>query len=235
MIAPEVPRKRVRAGAIASAILLVICSCGGAAQRPHTTPAQPPAASGTAVALVMSTLSVWIGNEEYEQDPDAVYRGALDPLKRALDKLDIGDRLPAGSRAVVVGYARGARLVHAMSPATELKGSVLGVEKDYQSELGSDFVAGLDLAFDELAKVDAKRKVIVVVGDGTDTNSDTARSRLTEIAARAAKERVEVFVLVVKSPVSGPSNAIDALTPNVKVLESSEDLYPELAAVFPHK
>ena len=222
-------------------LVLVIALCGAAAcgsEAPRAVPPAPPAGPAarpaTAVAFLVCGQEIWVGNDEYEEDPNAQYVGELEPLEAAIDKLGLPGRLPAGSRAVIVSYSTGARVLHPMAPVAQLTGGWFGSEKDFHGGLGDDLVAGIQVALDELAKVDARRKLVVVIGDGTTTNPDGAtQAQLAALGQRAAQQHVERFALMLKSAISGGTPVIAKFAPDAEPIASADDLYPALTAIFP--
>lgn len=212
-----------------------VAACGSEAPRavPPAPVARPAASPAAAVAFLVCGQEIWVGNDEYEEDPNAQYVGELKPLEAAVDRLGLAGRLPAGSRAVIVSYSTGARVVHAMAPVDQLTGSWFGTERDFHAGLGDDLVAGIQVALDELAKVDAGRKLLVVIGDGTATNPDAAtKAQLAALGQRAAQQHVEPFAILLKSQVSGGNPVITEFTANAEPIPSGDDLYPALTAIF---
>jgi hypothetical protein len=63
-----------------------------------------------AIALVINGQEIWIGNEEVEPDPNAQYQGVLKNLEAAIDKLQLGNAGPPGSKGVVISYSQGAEV-----------------------------------------------------------------------------------------------------------------------------
>jgi len=97
------------------------------------------------------------------------------------------------------------------------------VPGEHGIEIGGDW-------YDVIA-IDAGR-VLVVVGDGSDTNLETAKPRLRQLAKQAAELHIEVHAIVYKTPLSSPETVISTLDPNATTVTSTDAITGELAAVF---
>ena len=100
-------------------------------------------------------------------------------------------------QAALVRYSVGAKVAHPFGPLSAVDASWLGTQQDYFHNLGTDLMAGLG----EAAKLvqsapDGSRRVIVVIGDGCDTNMDKAQHDLPAMLDQLkGVELVEVRVL----------------------------------------
>lgn len=185
-----------------------------------------------AIAIVMLGWEQWIGNDSYlpASDPTRT-KGVLDPLRAALDKLDLKGATPAGSLGMVVTYGMTAKIRLPMGPIEKLRGAALGTQKDYHREASFELAKGMELALAELGKATTPRKVLLVLTDGNDTNPDAMKAKLTTLKRQAQGDRVEISAIVYKAADSGPGNLVAGLTPRVSTVTTLEGLAPALQAV----
>ncbi len=218
------------------AVVSLVVACGSS---PRPVPVDPtknvvaPAARATPVALaiVLEGHEMWIGNDQTDVPDGERIPGALKPLAEALSHLSTAG-LPAGSKATVISYGEKASVRHPMAPNSSLTPAALGEQKDYHGVIDRDLVGGVTLGLDELAKVNDARRVLVVIGDGTDSNADTAKPALTALAKRAAAENVQVVSFVYKGVFSSPANTLAAFDSKVLTVNSIESIGNELQSVF---
>ena len=192
------------------------------------------AASGEplALALVINGQEIWIGNDDVEpEDSPAHYPGALKGLERALDRVPLAAQMPAGSEATVVSYATGARVLLHGAPLAELTGAALGAQSDYYTKIGFDLVQGIELATSELSHSRAARKVMIVIGDGNDTNNDVAKVALAELRHDAAVHQIETYAIIYKSVISADTSVIPAFTSHITVVNSADGMAAALANI----
>ena len=167
------------------------------------------------LAIVMNGQEVWIGNDEYVPPGDpAYYEGALTTIVSSLDRLALEKRLPEGSLGTAVVYADTARTLVPLGPIGGLTGRALGKQRDYSQKLGSALVSGIELAMRTLRDAKTKRRVLLVIGDGNDTNNETAVRQLRELAEVAAREDIDTRAIVHRSPVSEPRYVIAQMIPD---------------------
>ena len=98
-----------------------------------------------AIALVINGQEIWIGNDEIETDPNSQYPGVLKNLEGAIDKLQLGNAGPQGSKGIVVSYSTGAEIKVPMGDLKLITGAALGSQKDYDGKIGTDMVQGITL------------------------------------------------------------------------------------------
>jgi hypothetical protein len=215
----------VTARAVALA-LVVACSSGSPGARPVFNVA-PPAAPPIALAIVFAGQELAVGNEDYETDPHIRMRGVLHGLESGLDELG----LTPGSEAIAIAYSNGATIAMPWTPAARVHGALLGDQADYKGKIGSDVVAGITLALDELARRTERRKLLVVIGDGNDTYSG-ATPQLIELRVRAHQLGVHTRALVLKMPISPSTVMIDRFTDDARRLGSESALIGALVAAI---
>jgi hypothetical protein len=199
---------------------------------------KPPGATSTplqaplAVALLVMGAETWIGNDDTTPVGDpARYTGALKPIRAALEKAPL-ESLPPGSVGTVVSYDTGARVRFPMSPIESLEPRSLGIQRDYYGRIGSDLVNGLTQTFTELVKVDAPRRVVIVIGDGADTNSETGKPALQELEKRAAEYHIEVHAIVYKSDLSPEETIVTVIDPKAETVKKADEITAKLTALL---
>jgi hypothetical protein len=186
-----------------------------------------------ALAIVMNGWEIWIGNDDVlpEGDPSR-FPGVLKGLAAALDKVQFKDAGPAGSVGTVITYADNAVLRIPMGPLDRITGGALGTQKDYFGTQGQELVKGVDLALSELHKVQASRKVLIVVSDGLDKNMDAAKGQLTSLKARALGDQIQTFAIIYKGAQSGEGNVISAMIPRPEVVNSADNIATSIQGIL---
>jgi hypothetical protein len=186
-----------------------------------------------AIALVVAGQEVWIGNEDVEPDPNARYEGVLKNLESAIDKLQLGNAGPPGSKGVVISYSTGAEIKVPMGDLKNISGGALGSQKDYQHKIGTDLVSGITLGMAELQKVSTPRKALIVVGDGTDTAPDAAKGQLAQLKKDAAAAKINTFAIIYRGAVTGDSpTVVTTMIPGAKTVNSVDGIATELNAII---
>ncbi|HWM85409.1 MAG TPA: FHA domain-containing protein [Kofleriaceae bacterium] len=149
----------------------------------------------------------WVGNETYKSPDDAedqgsVYDGAFRGLPPAVDVLAKAG--PSGSKAALMIYAeRQAMVKQAMGDAASLSGGALGGQQDYGENVSQPLVLGLTEAWKVLANMPGFRKVLVVIGDGTDDKGDAA-AELKKVQGDLRDAGVEVYSIYYNPHDDGP-------------------------------
>jgi hypothetical protein len=146
-----------------------------------------------ALALVYCGQMIWIGDEDYQADfPSG---GALKTMEAAIDRADLAKQFPPGSLATAISYSTGVTVELPMGPIDRLSGRVLGNEKHYQDRIGSDLVLGVRAGLDALEQVHVPRRLMIVIGDGWDTDGEQGKIELGELRDRARDLDVQVECL----------------------------------------
>src|SRR5678815_3533518 len=83
-----------------------------------------------------------------------------------------------------------------MGPLQNITGSALGTQKDYLGNTGVELVKGIEMAVAELHKAQASRKVLIVIGDGTDTTPDAAKAQLGNLKKQAGTDQIQTFAII---------------------------------------
>ena len=86
----------------------------------------------------------------------------------------------------------------------------------------------VELASDELAKLPAGKKILLVLSDGNDTNNDQASELFPKLKEQLAAQHIEVVSIVYKAPLSVEGNVIAKLTSNTRTAPSGEALTSDL-------
>jgi len=192
------------------------------------------------VAIVMNGSSLWIGNDDYtDKDFEGVRtQGALKALEAALDKQNFKDAGPAGSLGTVITYADKvvARIPTngGMGPLANITGGALGSQADYKDTQGLELVKGIELAMAELHKAQTARKVLIVVGEGKDTNPEAAKSALANFRKQAVSEGIQTFAILFKSALELEDSpvVINSMIPAPSTVNSAESIAPAIASIL---
>jgi hypothetical protein len=202
----------------------------------HDGPLHIPAESVTDAdpADRVAIVFVWNGQEFARSDDDEWVpndddQSPLRLLEKAIDRYDWKQLGPASSTFAIVSYNTGASIVRPMTPLAELKGSAFGSWKDLRGMFGTDLVQGVDLGLNELEHVTAPRKLLVIIGDGNDTNNETARLKLPELAARAHMNRIDTFGIIYKTAIASEGDVLHLMIPSVHTAASLEGIASEFA------
>jgi len=224
----------------ALALFTLFVACGSATPAPtptkpvDTTPANhvdTPEALSVAVAVVFNGQEIWVGNEEFESDENAKYNGALHAVAAAFDGHPPSAVFAPGTVGAVISYDTGASVRVPMGPISNLTGNAFGQQKDYRSKIGTDLVQGITLGLNELEKAKVTRRVLVVIGDGNDTNNELALEAFGQIRDRLVRSHTTIHALIYKSAVSADSEIISKLANDVHKVRDA-DLGAELGAVW---
>lgn len=155
----------------------------------------------------------FLGHSMNMHDPWSEYPDHFKPLSAALWNLGLGTRLPAGSEALQVSYAGDASIKTRWQSAASFNGEDLGTALDYKGRTGTALVAGVELALGELERKNDVSKLVVIIGDGNDTNNEVGRASLARIAADHPE--IAFAALVIKTPLSSEGEIVSELTTTV--------------------
>ncbi len=155
----------------------------------------------------------------------------LKNLEQAIDKLQLGNVGPVGSKGMVVSYSTGAEIKVPMGDLKAITGAALGSQKDYATKLGTDMVQGITTAVAELSKVSTARKALIVIGDGTDTAPDIAKGQLADLKKQASKQNIQTFAIIYKCPICEEGAVITTMIPGAKTVNSIDGIASELNAI----
>jgi len=145
----------------------------------------------TLVILIEGDTS-WMGNETYiEEGNPEVSRteGAFTGLGAAIDAFATAG--PAKSQGTVITYGDAAVVRHPMGDLTKISGSSLGSQEQY-SDLTVSLVIGLEEAWKTLTAVTGTRRVLVVIGNGSDTQAAAAED-VARVVGDLKKANIETY------------------------------------------
>lgn len=123
--------------------------------------------------------------------------------------------LPPDSRIGAIEYSTGASTRIPFEPAKSYKPEQLGSAGEYASKRGSDLIVGVAMGLAELAKAPESKKVLVVVGDGHDTNDAAALRAVDDLVAQAQRANVRIRAIQHGSIDTLPGALLKRLDPHV--------------------
>jgi hypothetical protein len=182
------------------------------------------------IVVVVEAHGVWIGNAGVVEESDpGFYPGVYKELAAAIDGLSKAG--PPGSKAAIVTYGKGAQLSEmGIVDLGNLNGAGMGTPKSLAGteptgQTNRDLVAGISEAIPVLNKLGTSRKVLVVFGDGQDTNHDQGLTQLKELGKKLGTEHhIDVYAVYLESTLEGDPNGFKALTKNVLALNGIDGL-----------
>jgi hypothetical protein len=154
-----------------------------------------------AVILVYEGRGMWL-------NPDV-----LNALTCGLTAMD----LAPDSRIGAIEFSTGAAIRVPLALATSFKKEQLGTAKDYAAKRGSDLIQGVTMGLAELAKARESNKVLIVVGDGHDTNDASALIAAEELRAQAKIEHVRIRAVQMGGLDTLPGDVLKRLDPHLIV------------------
>lgn len=185
-----------------------------------------------AIAILVAGSEVIMGNTSIEPPRSpARYPGYLAKVRAGLAALDLARSTPAGSQGLLVTYEDAPRVRVPVGPIAALTADALGTERDYYQHLGTDLVGGLTLALSELGHARASRKVLIVIGDGNDTDNAAAAARLEQLRDQAERDHVETFGILYHGALSPPGEILSSMIPRVQAVPSADAIPAALAAI----
>lgn len=123
--------------------------------------------------------------------------------------------LSPGSRIGAIEFSNGAAIRIPLEPATSSTPAQLGSAREYADKRGSDLVQGVTLALAELAKAPETDKVLIVIGDGHDTNDAAAATEVDDLLGQARRTHVRIRALQYGSIDTLPGDVLKRLDPQV--------------------
>jgi hypothetical protein len=185
------------------------------------------------LVVVVEGHEIWMGNETYVEagDPDQ-FSGAYAQVGKALDQL--GKAGPPGSVGELIAYGNDVKVKLPRGPLTALGAAALGPQKDFAGVTARSLAAAADQAVADVVAMGTPRKVVLVIGDGGDTNPETARPLLTALRKKARDAGVELYgVYYVSGTIDGDLDLMRALLGGeVRTAVAAEALPAEVAAVI---
>lgn len=162
-----------------------------------------PQAEGAAYApaaliLVVNTQEIWVGNDTYEQDENARYQGAFVNIADAIERESPAALLPEGSIGGIVGYSTGAEMFVRMGPIERVNAAFFKDQRPHRGKIGTDMVKGIEFALTQMLVEPAARKIVIVIGDGNDTNNERAKTELMKLRAKSSAARIELHGIALR-------------------------------------
>ena len=182
------------------------------------------------VVVLVEGHELWMGNESYaENDADKAV-GVFSKLGGAFDAISKAG--PPGSKGELVIYGKGATVKQPLGDLTQLTGDKLGSQKDYQGTTTRELLAGVSQAYADLQKMSTSRKVLIIIGDGTDTNPDAAKPQLADFKKKLEAAHVEVFAIFYQvEGFDGDVSVVKAVAPSVKTANSMDNIAAQASAI----
>jgi hypothetical protein len=175
-----------------------------------------------AIAFVVNSQEVFMGAHEGDDTPPLVWP----VIERGLDQLGIPKLGPSGSTFTVIHYDTGARIAVPETPLASFRGNRLGLAADFHGKIGTDLVAGIALALGELERSTAPHKLMIVIGDGNDTDNAAAHPMLLQLKQRARAGRIDLFAPIYKTEMSSPDAEIRTMISDAPVASAAEYIAP---------
>jgi hypothetical protein len=173
-----------------------------------------------AVLILLEGHFLFIGNRDYEPDPDSQYDG-IHPFLPAIPGV-FRAIAPPGSLGGIVRYDKGATVLAPLGPLDQLDGGRFGTEADYAGLVTRDLVTGVETSVELLSQVTTVRKALVIITDGADTNIDQARIDLARLKRRCDQDRIEVYAVGYVANIGDELTAIKALVPDILIAQSAD-------------
>jgi hypothetical protein len=114
------------------------------------------------------------------------------------------------SRGAYVTYAHATQVVRPLGPLARLDGAAFGTQRDYYTKIGTELVAGVETGLALFDDAPGKH-VMLVLGDGNDTNNELAPAKLAALKQRAAMASIEVYAIRWSTPLSEPKHVLENL------------------------
>jgi hypothetical protein len=130
------------------------------------------------------------------QSDEAFATANLATIEKALDATGLAKACPPDSFGTIIAYAQDTQTKVAMGPLDRIKGRELGIAKDYKGKKGTSLATAVTLAFSELGKLEAPRKVVIIIGDGSDSDP---KAPFADLKKDAARQKIQLFAVVTKT------------------------------------
>ncbi|HPH65217.1 MAG TPA: hypothetical protein PLF40_05705 [Kofleriaceae bacterium] len=211
-------------------LLTALAACGGS----HVNHAVGSAAVAQDsrdldLVLVVEGHNIWMGNETYEKDPDAIYEGNFARLARSMDAFR---RLGGGGSVVsLISYSHVDNLVVDHKLLADVRPALVGKQIDYRSGASTEVLAGMRRAMDLLRKDHARTKAIVLIGDGAVVNPDEDRSVLQAMVKQAETENIKVLAIIQAGALPVDDEVFSTAIPAAKVVTSEAEFAQQVDAI----
>jgi hypothetical protein len=186
-----------------------------------------------AIAFVIAGSEVMMGNDDMmPADDPALFHGYNAAIRKALQDVDLVHTMPRGSQGMLIAYTSRVNVRVPMGPIAKLGPDAVGIQLDYYQQIGTDMVDAIQVAIGDLSNVRTARKVLIVIGDGNDTNNEVAQTTLATLKKRAVSENIQTYALIYKSPVSSETSAITRMIPASQMVASTDGVSVALEALI---
>jgi hypothetical protein len=172
------------------------CASNSSFLEPIGNQAQNASNGTVALVFVIEGHKMWMGNESYETEQQDVYEGVFSVVAKGLEGFaTIGS---PGSTATVITYSTGSVVTTPTKPLEMLRAKDLGKQRDYEMNVISDLDAGVT---DGLKVLDSNqnrrlsKRILIVIGDGTDVNPETSKVSLARSRKRAADAGIRILFI----------------------------------------
>jgi hypothetical protein len=180
-----------------------------------------------AISFLVEGHTLFMGvDEDVERD-----KGVFKFIGPALDAATNAG--PPGSKGEVIIYGNSPVVKLPMGDLTAVSAAALGGLKDYQSTTTRELLAGVNQAFADLKAVTAVRKVLIIIGDGMDTNADAAKEQLKALKKDFDANKIDVFAVFYQvDGFDGDQSVVKSIAPGVKAAGSKENIAAGVAAII---
>lgn len=180
-----------------------------------------------AITFLIEGHMLFMGmDEEVERD-----KGVFKFIGPALDVATNAG--PPGSKGEVIIYGNSPIVKLPMGDLTAVSAAAIGGLKDYQGMTTRELVAGVNQAFADLKAVTAVRKVLIIIGDGTDTNAENAKDQLKLLRKDFESNKIDVYAVFYQvDGFDGDASVVKNIAPGVKTAGSKENIAAQVAAII---
>jgi hypothetical protein len=210
------------------ALVVLAASVSDAVACPTRLSSQESEPAPVAVAFVVSGWEISMGNDTVETDEAATYPGMLPALNSRFAELGFAKVMPGGSRAAVITYADRAEMRVPMTGLLYARAwtQPFGGQRDYYGQIGQDLVGGVTLGLAQLGTTNAEKKFLVVIGDGNDSNNESATQRLHELQQQALMMGITPIAIVYKHALSEETSVVTSLDARADRVYAIDHIWP---------
>ncbi|MFT3697949.1 MAG: hypothetical protein QM831_32715 [Kofleriaceae bacterium] len=127
------------------------------------------------------------------------------------------------SEIELLGYGTGVKALHRWQPFGPF-GDSFGKPTDYVRQLGNDLATGIDQALLDLRAKHGMRKVLVIYGDGSDTDVLHGNDKLLQLDARVHADQVETYALTIATELSSDTKVIQLMVDDPVAIASQAEV-----------
>ncbi len=145
------------------------------------------------IVLVVSSALAWIRKDVVEQDKRTV--SGLELVHGLLASEAWRGNVPAGSTITIITYASKAIVAVPPTQLAALPAQPLGAPENY-NDVSASVAEGVRLGIDPLKSLTARRRLLVVIGDGVASDHDRDTALLRKHVVDAASASIAIRALV---------------------------------------